>query len=97
MPFVLKHKQTAQIATDTLINSYKLPYYGTKFWDVESLATEESSEYLALHGIVDASQWEIIEIEENEMKIFNVKLKNNPALRLFLDEQNKPMVKPADS
>lgn len=96
MPFVLKHKQTAQIATDTLINSYKLPYYGTKFWDVESLAAEEISEYLALHGILDASQWEIIEIEENQMKLFNVKLKNDPTLRLYLNEQNKPMVKSAD-
>jgi hypothetical protein len=96
LPFVLKHKQTSQIATDTLINSYELPYYGTKFWNLKATADEEYAEYLKAHGLNDASLWEVTEVEESQMKIYNVKLKNDPSLRLFLNEQGKPMIKPAD-
>lgn len=96
MPFVLKHKQTFQIATDTLINSYKLPYYGTKFWDLKQNAEEEYVEYLSSHIINDTAMWEITEVEERQMKIYNVKLKNDPTLRLFVNEQGKPIVKRAD-
>jgi hypothetical protein len=39
---------------------------------------------LTAHGIEQTEEWKVIEISENQLKIFNVKLKNNPANRLFL-------------
>lgn len=105
MPFVLKHKQTSQIATDTLINVYDLPYYGVKFWHDEATAAAEKDAYLKgknasdqnswdIKGkdMSDQDAWEVIEVEEMAMKLFNVKLKNNPSLRLYLDEQGKAYV-----
>lgn len=92
MPYVLKHKQTSQIATDILINKYDLPYYGTKYWDDADAANAAFADYLASTGLGGANQWDIVEIEENAMKLFNVKLKNDSSLRLFVDEQMKPIV-----
>jgi hypothetical protein len=96
MPFVLKHKITSQIATDTLINLYDLPYFGTKYWEQLDAAELEYTAFLQSQGLNDFDLWDIHEIEESQMKIYNVKLKNDPGLRLFLNEDHKPIVKPAD-
>lgn len=95
MPFVLKHKQTSQIATDTLINVYDLPYYGVKFWHDEATASTEKEAYLQEKGVTEHEAWEVIEVEEMALKIFNVKLKNNASLRLYLDEQGGADVREA--
>lgn len=93
MPYVLKHKQTSQIATDILINKYDLPYYGTKHWDTLDDAEAAFADYVVNSGLGDAKLWEIVEIDESTMKLFNVRLKNDSSLRLFVDEQMKPLVK----
>lgn len=95
MPYVLKHNQTAQIATDTLINSYDLPYYGTKFWESLADAQAEYEHYL-LDKNMKPDAWEVIEVEEMALKMFNVKLKNDASLRLFINEQGKPIVQKTD-
>lgn len=92
MPYVLKHKQTAQIATDTLVNHYDLPYYGTKFWDSLAEAEAEYEKYLIEKLHAKPASWHIIEVEEMTLKMFNVKLKNDASLRLFLNEQGKAIV-----
>lgn len=96
MPYVLKHQHTAQIATDRLINSYDLPYYGTKYWDSLAEAEAEYEQYLREHHHLDASSWDIIEVEEMALKMFNVKLKNDASLRLYINEQGKPIVQNAN-
>lgn len=96
MPFALKHKETSQIYTCLLVNHYKLEYYGTKYWDDADQASKQYEEFLQLMGD-DPEQWECIEIEDNQMKIFNVRLKNDPANELFMDEQGRPVVKRSES
>lgn len=92
MYYVLKHRTTSQIATGTLINVYDLPYYGTKFWLSKEEAEAEYEDYLQQNG-EDASQWEIMAVEEMTLKLFNVKLQNNASLRLYINEQGKAIAK----
>jgi hypothetical protein len=92
MPIVLKHKETAQIFTCLLVNHYRLEYYGTKYWnDIE----EANAQYVEfLEGMGDTpEEWECVDIEESQMKIYNVRLKNDPTYDLFLDENGRPVIK----
>jgi hypothetical protein len=92
MPIVLKHKETSQIFTCLLVNHYRLEYYGTKYWnDIE----EASGQYVEfLDGMGDvADDWELLEIEDSQMKIYNVRLKNDPTYDLYLDENGRPVTK----
>jgi hypothetical protein len=41
----------------------------------------------------EPKDWELIEIEESKMKIFNVRLKNDPNNELLLDESGRPYIK----
>ncbi|NBI27884.1 hypothetical protein [Chengkuizengella marina] len=94
MPFVLKHKESSQIFTCTLINIYQLPYYGTKFWDKLKHAEQEANAFLEQHQVNDPELWTVFEVSEQKLKIFNVKLNNNNAKSLFIDEETKsPFVK----
>jgi hypothetical protein len=91
MPFVLQHSVTSEIYTCRLVNHYDLPYYGTKFWSSE----EEAQAYPAFlkeQGIVDASLWKLVEISEQQLKVCNVKLKNDPINQLFWQD-SKPIVR----
>lgn len=92
MPYVLKHKQTSEIFTCTLINVYDFPYHGTKFWEDDELAKAEFIPFLSSLHINELASWEVIEVEESQLKMFNVKLNNNPKRKLFLNEQGKPVV-----
>lgn len=92
MPIVLKHHHTSQIYTCNLINGYRLEYYGTKFWDDMDKANEQVEEFLQMMGD-DPQDWELYEIEESKMKIFNVRLKNDPKNELYLDDAGRPIIK----
>jgi hypothetical protein len=92
MPIVLKHNETSQIYTCNLLNSYRLEYYGTKFWDDWDKAKEQVESFLQMMGD-EPKDWELIEIEESKMKIFNVRLKNDPNNELLLDESGRPFIK----
>ncbi|MFS1512645.1 hypothetical protein VQL36_09430 [Chengkuizengella sp. SCS-71B] len=94
MPFVLKHKESSQIFTCTLINIYQLPYYGTKFWDKLKDAEEEAPAFLKEHQVSDPELWTYLEVSEQKLKIFNVRLNNDSAKSLFIDEKlHLPLVK----
>lgn len=69
-----------------LVNRYELPYYGVKDWDDEAAAREERESFLAARGVGDPVAWDVVELEEMKLKMANVKLRNDPAIRLFLDE-----------
>jgi hypothetical protein len=83
MPFVLQHKETEQIYTCTLVNHYGLAYYGVKFWPELDDAQEQALQFLESQSVIKPSSWQVIELEENEMKICNVKLRNSYQLQLF--------------
>jgi hypothetical protein len=93
MPFILKNKQTSEIFTCHLINNYQIPFFGTKFWDNPYTAQKEYITFLETHQVVQTEEWELIEVEEHQLKLFNVKLNNNPTKSLFLDENGKSTIK----
>ncbi|MFC5448432.1 hypothetical protein [Paenibacillus aestuarii] len=93
MPYVLKHSGIHQILTSRLVNHYGLTYYGVKFWEGVDEAEAQKQQTLALAGEMDADVWEIMELEEGEMKLCNVRLRNDPAYQLFWNEARKPEVR----
>ncbi|WP_165971962.1 hypothetical protein [Paenibacillus piri] len=91
MPYVLKHNLTSQIYTCTLINGYRLPYYGTKYWDDEDTAAAEALPFLLAQSVDNGEAWEPLELTENQLKMCNVKLKNDPQLSLYWDDENRTL------
>ena len=76
MPYVLHNRITGEIRSSMMINLYDLPYYGTNFWETREEAEKELADMPA--------EWEVLEVAEERLKRFNVKLRNNPRLRLHL-------------
>ncbi|MEI7024248.1 hypothetical protein [Paenibacillus sp. y28] len=83
MAFVLQHRESGQLYTCLLINTYQLPYYGTKFWPVQEEAEQEKQEFLAGQEAANAADWAVIELEEAKLKTANVKLRNDPSIRIY--------------
>ncbi|MCR8641118.1 hypothetical protein NV379_00480 [Paenibacillus sp. N1-5-1-14] len=84
MAFVLHHPETEQIYTRMLVNHYELAYYGVQNWETEEEAKahlEAEPAFLDRDGKVS---WFVLEVSEHQMKIFNVKLKNDPQNLLYL-------------
>jgi tellurite resistance-related uncharacterized protein len=90
LPYVLQHTSTSQIYTCMLVNHYRLEYYGVKFWNSSEEAEQEHEPFLHDKGILDPQAWQIVEMEESQMKISNVKLKNDPAYLLYWNESQRP-------
>lgn len=93
MPFILRHKPSSEIFTCHLINNYNIPFFGTKFWDYPFEAEKEYIPFLETHQVGQTEEWELVEVEEHQLKLFNVKLNNNPAKSLFLDVNGKSTIK----
>jgi hypothetical protein len=93
MPFILKHAETSEVFTCPLINNYDIPFFGTQFWDHLSQAEQEKEAFLQSRLVENPEKWELLEIEEHQLKMFNVKLNNNPVKSLFLDDQGKATVR----
>ncbi|MEW9697628.1 hypothetical protein [Paenibacillus sp. SI8] len=95
MLYVLKHNSTSQIFTSTLVNQYGLAYYGVKFWHDRSDAEAEMEQVLQQAGMLAPAEieWNILELEEGEMKLCNVRLRNDPASLLFWREDRKPEIR----
>lgn len=93
MPYVLQHKISEQIFTCTLVNHYGLAYYGVKFWSNRDEVDDQYLTFLqSIEGVL-TEDWQIIELEEGEMKLCNVKLKNDPSLQVFWPPTRKPEVR----
>jgi hypothetical protein len=79
----LKHTATGTLLASVQRNGYKLAYYGIVIWEEAPVATL-MAEALAEAGIgpEDAggqlTDWEPLELTEHEMKMANVKLRNDP-------------------
>src|SRR5690606_4823844 len=85
MPFVLRHRVSGEVAAAVQKNHYDLEYYGVKWWAAEEEAEQEKEQWLDGNERDDATMWDVIAIEEAKLKIGNVKLKNDPRLRLYMD------------
>lgn len=98
MPYVLKHKKTSQIFTAIMKNAYDLPFYGAKAWNTLEEAEDERAAFLDEQKVSrdEQANWEPWHIDEQQQKIFNVELNNNPKKRLFVDEKGKSFTKSAD-
>lgn len=88
MPYVLRNRATGEIRSSMMVNIYDLPYYGTNAWETREEAEKELADMPA--------QWEVLEVAEERLKLFNVKLRNNPRLRVFLDENGQVAARETD-
>lgn len=78
MPYVLRHKETGEIAAAFLRNIYDLDYWGARWWAVSDEAEAAAA------GDPD---WAVLHVTDSRLKVINVKLNNDPNRRLFMDEQ----------
>lgn len=89
MPYVARQQQTGQVWTCKLTNSYQLTYYGTKYWDWEDEAAKQLVEFLVSQDVGDVEQWSAFEVDDSQLKRYNVKLKNDPRLTLYVDAEGQ--------
>lgn len=92
MLYVLRHTQSGEIAACIQKNNYDLDYYGAKHWDDESAAERERDDFLSMTGRDDLDLWQLLPVNEGRLKLFNVKLKNDPSRRLCLDPEGNMTV-----
>lgn len=97
MPFVLKNKKDAQLFSCKLINIYEFEYYGVKQWDFYDDAEAEIEALLQKNDAGQTKDWEIVELEEHQMKMCNVKLNNNANRRVYLTDEGALEVRSAQS
>lgn len=84
MAVILRNQQSGEVFACVLRNIYDLDYFGAKYWEDEKQAEEEKSSLLASSGYSDAAEWQPVAIEENKLKILNVKLNNDPSRIVLL-------------
>ncbi len=89
MPIVLRNHKTEEIYTCTMLNIYDLPYFGAKNWESLVEAERESPSFLSAEGAANPADWTLLDVEEHQLKVFNVKLRNDPGRRLFLDADGR--------
>ncbi|MBW7477535.1 hypothetical protein K0T92_22710 [Paenibacillus oenotherae] len=85
MPIVLRHRTTGEIACGTLRNVYDIAYYGALWWEDKETAERMMDHALAAAGREQAAGWEALEVREERLKLFNVKLNNDPRRQLTLE------------
>ncbi|WP_274362364.1 hypothetical protein [Paenibacillus thermotolerans] len=78
MPYVLRHKETGEIAAAVLRNIYDIDYWGARWW-----AAPDEAETAAAGN----PDWAVLQVTDSRLKLMNVKLNNDPNRRLYLDEQ----------
>lgn len=84
MPYVLRHRTTGEIACGMLRNVYDLMYYGALGWEDKEAAERMMDEALASAGYERESGWELLDVREERLKLFNVKLNNDPGRQLIM-------------
>ena len=96
MPYVLRRRATGEIAAATQRNRYLLDYYGVRWWESESDAEAERDAFLARESLGPLADWDVVRVDEQNVKIMNVKLKNNPAYRVVMDREGKIAIAPRE-
>lgn len=85
MPIVLRHRDSGEIACGMLKNIYHFAYFGAIWWEDMDAAEREASDALVLAGYEDVVGWDALEVREERLKLFNVKLNNDGRRKLYLD------------
>lgn len=93
MPYALLNRKTSQLYTCIQVNHYGLAYYGVKFWSDYDEAVQLYDAFLQSVDTIIVEEWEVFELEEAEMKLCNVKLKNDPKLQVFWSSTRKPEIR----
>jgi hypothetical protein len=84
MPYVMKHAATGTLLACVQRNGYKLAYYGIVIWE-HAPSQAQMSEALSEASIETddpagrIEDWEPLQLTEHEMKMANVKLRNDPS------------------
>jgi hypothetical protein len=84
MPYVMKHSATGTVLACVQRNGYKLAYYGIVLWEQEPSASQMAealaeAEIDPEDAIGQISAWEPLKLTDHEMKMANVKLRNDPS------------------
>jgi hypothetical protein len=93
MPYILKNRQSGEIAAAMLRNTYDFDYFGTKWWETEEEAADEKEAFLLQWQYKDIEDWDVCKVEDTKVKTLNVKLKNNPAYLVIMDEAGRVTAK----
>lgn len=95
MAIVLRHRESGEIACAMLRNAYDFAYYGALWWEDMETAEQRYEEALASAGYELDSGWDLLEVKDERLKVFNVKL-NNDARRklLLLNDGSITLIKP---
>jgi hypothetical protein len=93
VPFILLHRETHEVHTGSMKNVYGLVFHGVKTWEDREEADSEYGSYLETVGFTDRSVWELLEVDEDQLRLYHVKLKNDPSRRLFLREDGKAEIR----
>ncbi|WP_276357961.1 hypothetical protein [Cohnella caldifontis] len=87
MPYALRNTATGELLAYPQINGYRLPYYGVRLWN-ETPDDAGVREALSDAGSADLpDDWHPVELTEHQAKMANVKLRNDPRRRIFLQDQ----------
>lgn len=91
MPYVLRHARSGELFACELVNRYELSYYGVKDWEDEKEALTEKDALLAKRfagrAEADSEEWQVTEVEERQLKLANVRLRNDSSFRVRLDTE----------
>lgn len=84
MPYVLKHSATGTLLACVQRNGYKLAYYGIVLWEDKPSALQMAE--ALVEAAIDPEDaagritaWEPLKLTDHEMKMANVKLRNDPS------------------
>lgn len=88
MPYVLRHQETMEVAASIQRNIYEFDFYGVRWWASHEEAAAEQDAFLR-QQYGETEGWEIVQVDEMKVKLLNVKLKNNPAYLVTLDENER--------
>jgi hypothetical protein len=84
MPYVLRHRDTGEIAAAIMKNVHDLDYFGVKWWAAQEEAEAERDAWLAGREAGGAADWEVVRMDESRIRLMNVKLKNDPAFMILV-------------
>ncbi|GIQ67714.1 hypothetical protein DUZ99_11620 [Xylanibacillus composti] len=86
MPYVLHNQSSGELHACMQVNHYDLGYYGVKAWETKEQAEAECADLLREGHLT--GDWQVLQVEEQTLKLSNVKLKNNPAYVVFWSDQS---------
>lgn len=89
MPYILRHRNTHEVAAAVLRNIHEFDYFGVQWWESTEEAEAEREQFLAKWQYEEPECWDIIQVDEMKVKTMNVKLKNSPAYQVTLDNEGR--------